>query len=243
MLFGRERICVVIAERTAAAALKALRRTMAFPDGASSKTVELRLDWLSSSREIDRLMARLHVDRKKVCVIATLRRRAAGGKYSGGLREQMSSAAPCCGSRMRVVRRRSGIRRAALECRRPERIAAGWRASDDFVSTIFARHRAIWAQSYVDCNAAAAMPSKSRRRHALSATASACWQRRGDSATWLPSRWAKQDCPRVFSRCAPEARWRMRQRIRPPRRDNFPSQRCADCTAPKNWIGERECMA
>ena len=48
------------------------------------------MDWLRSDREIDRLMARLQVDRKKVCVIATLRRRAAGGKYSGGLHEQVS---------------------------------------------------------------------------------------------------------------------------------------------------------
>jgi 3-dehydroquinate dehydratase/shikimate dehydrogenase len=85
VLFGRERICVVIAERTAAAALKALRRTL-----KTHRTVELRLDWLSSDREIDRLMARLQVDRKKVCVIATVRRRAAGGRYSGGLHEQMS---------------------------------------------------------------------------------------------------------------------------------------------------------
>ena len=85
MLFGRERICVVIAERTAAAALKALRRTL-----KTHRTVELRMDWLSTAREMNQLMARLQVDRKKVCVIATLRRRAAGGKYSGGLHEQMS---------------------------------------------------------------------------------------------------------------------------------------------------------
>lgn len=48
------------------------------------------MDWLSSNAEINRLMARLSVDRKKVCVIATMRRRAAGGKYWGGLHEQMS---------------------------------------------------------------------------------------------------------------------------------------------------------
>lgn len=91
MLFGRERICIVIAERTAAAALKALRRTLKSSRTAQrSKTIELRLDWLDSSSEIERLLARLRVDRKKVCVIATLRRRAAGGKYRGGLREQMA---------------------------------------------------------------------------------------------------------------------------------------------------------
>jgi 3-dehydroquinate dehydratase/shikimate dehydrogenase len=84
LLFGRERICVVVAEKTAARALGALRRAL-----KDSRTVELRLDWLSNSREIDRLLTRLRVNRKTSCVIATLRRRGAGGKYSGNLREQM----------------------------------------------------------------------------------------------------------------------------------------------------------
>jgi 3-dehydroquinate dehydratase / shikimate dehydrogenase len=85
VLFGRERICAVIAEKTAAAALKALRQAL-----KHSRTAELRMDWLSNTREIDRLMAGLSVDRKKCCVIATMRRRAAGGKSAGGLHEQMS---------------------------------------------------------------------------------------------------------------------------------------------------------
>jgi 3-dehydroquinate dehydratase/shikimate dehydrogenase len=89
-LFGRERICVVVAEKTAALALAAFRRVTRHPRTLKgSSTIELRLDWLSNSREIDSLLRRLRVDRKKSCVIATLRRRAAGGKYSGGLREQM----------------------------------------------------------------------------------------------------------------------------------------------------------
>jgi 3-dehydroquinate dehydratase/shikimate dehydrogenase len=85
VLFGRERICVVIAEKTAVAALKALRRAV-----RTSGTIELRLDWLNSTAEIDGFLARLRVNREKVRVIATLRGRAAGGKYAGGLREQMS---------------------------------------------------------------------------------------------------------------------------------------------------------
>jgi 3-dehydroquinate dehydratase/shikimate dehydrogenase len=84
VLFGRERICVVIAERTADAALKALRQTL-----KNSRTAELRMDWLSSNAEIDRLIMRLQVDRKKACVIATMRRRAAGGKYAGDVHDQM----------------------------------------------------------------------------------------------------------------------------------------------------------
>jgi 3-dehydroquinate dehydratase/shikimate dehydrogenase len=85
VLFGRERICVVVAERTAAAAFGALRRA-----SKQSPTVELRLDWVNDSREIGRLLGRLRVDRKSVCVIATLRRRGVGGKYACGLSEQMS---------------------------------------------------------------------------------------------------------------------------------------------------------
>jgi len=75
---------VVIAERTADAALKALRQTL-----KNSRTAELRMDWLSSNAEIDRLIMRLQVDRKKACVIATMRRRAAGGKYAGDVHDQM----------------------------------------------------------------------------------------------------------------------------------------------------------
>jgi 3-dehydroquinate dehydratase/shikimate dehydrogenase len=90
VVFGRERICVVVAANTAAATLAALRRAMRRPRTVEgSSTIELRLDWLSNSREIDSLLRRLRVDRKKYCVIATLRRRAAGGKYLGGMREQM----------------------------------------------------------------------------------------------------------------------------------------------------------
>jgi 3-dehydroquinate dehydratase/shikimate dehydrogenase len=84
VLFGRERICVVIAERTADAALKALRQTL-----KHSRTAELRMDWMRSNAELDRLIMRLRVDRKKACVIATMRRRAAGGKYFGDVHDQM----------------------------------------------------------------------------------------------------------------------------------------------------------
>jgi len=97
VLFGRERIGVVVAENTAAAALKALRRALKGPQVAGnsstaggSQTIELRLDWLSSTSEFERLLPQLRLDRNKVCVIATLRRRAAGGKYAGGRREQMA---------------------------------------------------------------------------------------------------------------------------------------------------------
>ncbi len=85
MLFGQERICVVVAEKTAVAAMRSLRQAR-----KQSRPVELRLDWLRNSQEIGRLLARLHVDRKKACVLATLRRRAAGGKYSGSVPDQIA---------------------------------------------------------------------------------------------------------------------------------------------------------
>jgi 3-dehydroquinate dehydratase / shikimate dehydrogenase len=91
LLFGQERICVVVAEKTAARTLNAFQRALTGSRKVGgSRTIELRLDWLSSAREVERLLARLRVNPKKVCVIATLRRRAAGGKYAGGLREQMA---------------------------------------------------------------------------------------------------------------------------------------------------------
>jgi 3-dehydroquinate dehydratase / shikimate dehydrogenase len=56
-----------------------------------SRTVELRLDWLSSDREIDRFLRRLanRSARTGVTFIATCRRRAAGGRYGGTIAKQL----------------------------------------------------------------------------------------------------------------------------------------------------------
>lgn len=86
MLFGRDQICAVVAAPTSAEMLRALRDRDALK---KSRTVELRLDWLKDASEMERLLAKLRVNRARTCVIATLRRRQAGGKYAGTRDEQL----------------------------------------------------------------------------------------------------------------------------------------------------------
>jgi 3-dehydroquinate dehydratase / shikimate dehydrogenase len=56
-----------------------------------SRTIELRLDWLAGDQEIDRFVRRLEADRsaRRATLIATCRRRAAGGRYRGTIAEQL----------------------------------------------------------------------------------------------------------------------------------------------------------
>jgi 3-dehydroquinate dehydratase / shikimate dehydrogenase len=84
-LFGRDRICAVVAEPTAATMLRGLRHAL-----RESSTVELRLDWLKSKAELRRLLSHLRVNRKKFTVIATLRRKRSGGRYTGDLNDQLA---------------------------------------------------------------------------------------------------------------------------------------------------------
>ena len=58
-----------------------------------SRTIELRLDWLKSPRELERFVAQLRLRGKKACAIATLRRRNAGGRFYGGRKEQFATLA------------------------------------------------------------------------------------------------------------------------------------------------------
>ncbi len=89
-LFRTGKICAVVAERDAAAMAQALRRALRV-----SKTVELRLDWLRSAGEIQRMIRWLAANRKRlgtasrVTLIATCRRRGAGGEFVGGVREEL----------------------------------------------------------------------------------------------------------------------------------------------------------
>jgi 3-dehydroquinate dehydratase / shikimate dehydrogenase len=89
-LFRTGKICAVVAERDAAAMARELRRALRV-----SKTVELRLDWLRSAGEIERMIQWLAANRKRlgaasrVTLIATCRRRGAGGEFAGGVREEL----------------------------------------------------------------------------------------------------------------------------------------------------------
>ena len=87
-------ICAVVVEPTAARLLVALRQAMGL-----SLTVELRLDWLSNPRELDRALKALPVAlgrapghrKRRFTIIATLRRKEAGGRYSGSIAEQLAN--------------------------------------------------------------------------------------------------------------------------------------------------------
>ncbi|HLE37949.1 MAG TPA: shikimate dehydrogenase [Candidatus Acidoferrales bacterium] len=84
-LFGPDRICAVVAAPTAKEMARQLRRALRL-----TRTVELRLDWLKGKREIVRLLSWLRVHRPRATLIATCRRRSAGGKFSGGVAEQLA---------------------------------------------------------------------------------------------------------------------------------------------------------
>lgn len=79
-----DKICAVVAAPTARQMHRdlgaALRRT---------RTVELRLDYLSSDAEIAKFLKKLATSRPRATLIATCRRRAAGGLYCGTAAHQL----------------------------------------------------------------------------------------------------------------------------------------------------------
>ncbi|HEV3219159.1 MAG TPA: shikimate dehydrogenase [Candidatus Acidoferrales bacterium] len=83
MLFGRDNICAVVAAPTAAKMLRGLKQALRV-----TRTVELRLDWLRNRREIELFIRQLRVRGKRDCLIATLRRREAGGRFAGSVADQ-----------------------------------------------------------------------------------------------------------------------------------------------------------
>jgi 3-dehydroquinate dehydratase / shikimate dehydrogenase len=84
-VLGHNKLCAVVAASTAQAMHRQLRRAL-----PRTNTIELRLDWLSSDREIDRFLAKLERPNPQVMLIATLRRRPAGGRYQGTIAKQLS---------------------------------------------------------------------------------------------------------------------------------------------------------
>ncbi|HUK29837.1 MAG TPA: shikimate dehydrogenase [Candidatus Acidoferrum sp.] len=88
LLFGRDSICAVVAEPSAARMLHALKRAL-----KGSKTVEIRLDWLENQTKSENIIGhlkRLSLRKKRACLIATLRRREGGGRFTGSVAEQMA---------------------------------------------------------------------------------------------------------------------------------------------------------
>jgi len=84
-LFGPDRICAVVAASTAKQMAQQLRLTL-----RQTRTVELRLDWLKDKGEIIRLLSWLRAHRLRATLIATCRRRVAGGRFSGPVEDQLA---------------------------------------------------------------------------------------------------------------------------------------------------------
>jgi 3-dehydroquinate dehydratase/shikimate dehydrogenase len=83
-VLGRDKICAVVAAADAATMHRQLRAAL-----RDARIVELRLDWLSDDAEISRFLSRLKVPRGTT-LIATCRRREAGGQYRGTIARQFA---------------------------------------------------------------------------------------------------------------------------------------------------------
>jgi len=83
-VIAKDKICAV----AAAADLRTMWRQLASALRLT-RTVELRLDWLVDDSEIDRFLRQLRSKKPRATLIATCRRRAAGGKYRGSIANQL----------------------------------------------------------------------------------------------------------------------------------------------------------
>jgi 3-dehydroquinate dehydratase / shikimate dehydrogenase len=88
-ILGKGKICAVVAGRDAADAVRQLIRGV-----RETRTVELRLDWLGSRAEIRKFVRWLtgkegKLARNRTTLLATCRRRLAGGKFGGGIKDQV----------------------------------------------------------------------------------------------------------------------------------------------------------
>ena len=82
-VFGKDRICAVVTAATAREMMRQLRRAQRY-----TRTIELRLDWLRREDEIPRFLAGLRRERPRAVLMATCRRRVAGGRFRGNLAAQ-----------------------------------------------------------------------------------------------------------------------------------------------------------
>jgi 3-dehydroquinate dehydratase/shikimate dehydrogenase len=92
--FGKDRICAVVAAPAAREMARQLRRAL-----RQTRTAELRLDWLAGHSERLRLLGALRRARPSATLIATCRRRAAGGRFAGDVAGQLAilQLAAACG--------------------------------------------------------------------------------------------------------------------------------------------------
>jgi 3-dehydroquinate dehydratase / shikimate dehydrogenase len=86
-MIGYDKLCAVVAAADARSMWAQVRRALDL-----TRTIELRLDWLSSDAEIAKFLARLRASHRtgppRATFIATCRRREAGGKFAGTIAKQ-----------------------------------------------------------------------------------------------------------------------------------------------------------
>ena len=83
-MIGKDNICAVVAAADSGVMWRQLLAAT-----KKSRTIELRLDWLTGDAEIQRFIRRLPSTPKGVTLLATCRRRQAGGRYRGSIASQL----------------------------------------------------------------------------------------------------------------------------------------------------------
>ena len=83
-MLGSNKLCAVAAASDARSLSRQLSAAL-----RQTRSVELRLDWLSSDREIARFLRHLAAHRPRALLIATCRRVQAGGRYRGTVAKQL----------------------------------------------------------------------------------------------------------------------------------------------------------
>ena len=83
-MLARDKVCAVVAALDAVSMRKQLARAL-----QATRTIELRLDWLSDDAEIAKFLKYLSTRSTKATLIATCRRREAGGRYAGTIAQQL----------------------------------------------------------------------------------------------------------------------------------------------------------
>jgi 3-dehydroquinate dehydratase/shikimate dehydrogenase len=83
-LFGKDRVCGVVAAETARDMTSQVRRGL-----RKTRTLELRLDYLRNAKEREAFLSWLRGKRPRAVLIATCRRKEGGGLFRGNRKEQI----------------------------------------------------------------------------------------------------------------------------------------------------------
>ncbi len=92
-LFGKDRVCGVAASETARAMIAQVRRGL-----QHTRTLELRLDYLRSSKEREAFLSWLTRARPRGALIATCRRKQGGGLFQGSRDEEIGILSQAAGA-------------------------------------------------------------------------------------------------------------------------------------------------